>query len=463
MMRNSIEIYDHSPKGKGKNVGSNYFDVNEWRYFHHGGCSDPGIRTVPSQPEETRINNAVKKLRVDGSTQCLLDCLPEATLHDILSRLSICDLLRARRTCVAWHRIISSSNIFQRLYDGRNQDSWIALTSDPHNPHDFCLLNNKSNKWYFLQARHHADLTKCWLLHGAADGLMLFVSSEGKMVVSNALTTRFQLLPDTMVSQRLRLQSCLKKKLWGSNSTPTCVQPSMSINIVVDAAGKTFKVMVWGELRSTQVHALVYSSSTDKWTVRLCSNVDYKLFRRPFHSTLDDNTIFYSSINRSLLASYNTETGLFVVRQRILQLPQLVLRMVVERVQNIKMMIYKSRIFLLGAIIGRKANVGHSLSLMGLWQSNPSGGQWELLTTHELQFPSYELAAAYDGKNNIMIIPRREGLKMIVLNLDTKEWRMSDADTEAWKLSDGNARNPMITSSPTFRAFHLKLKFCTAI
>jgi hypothetical protein len=82
------------------------------------------------------------------------------------------------------------------------------------------------------------------------------------MLAANVLTRCFRLLPDTKVSPGLGLQSCLKKKLWESNSTPTCVQSSMSINIVVDATGKRFKVMVWGELRSNQVHALVYSSST---------------------------------------------------------------------------------------------------------------------------------------------------------------------------------------------------------
>ena len=52
-----------------------------------------------------------------------------------------------------------------------------------------------------------ADLTKCWLLQRAGS-LMLFVSTEWKMVGANALIRRVRLLPDTKVSPCLGLQSC---------------------------------------------------------------------------------------------------------------------------------------------------------------------------------------------------------------------------------------------------------------
>jgi len=443
--------------------------IIDWRFcprtIQHVNCSNPRIhqhivdRTEEVPSDETQINNDAKKRRVDGSTDCLLGRLPEDILHDILSRLSICDLLRARLTCVSWHRIVSSCNIFQQLYDGRSQESWIALTSDPHG---FCLFNNTSNKWYFFQVACQADLTKCWLLQGAADGLMLFVSTEGKMVAANALTRRVRLLPDTKVSPRLGLRSCLKKKLWESNSRPTCAQPSVSINIVVDATGKTFKVMVWGELRSNQVHALVYSSATDKWTVRLCSDIGYRLFRRPFHSTVDGNTVFYTSIYNTetgSVATYDTETGLFVVKRGMLRLPQRTLGMIVERVQNIKMMVYKSQVFMLGIIMGFNYIQRQYTALMGLLQVNLTDGHWELLTTQGLQFSSGEVAAAYDGKHSITIFSKMQGSKMIFLNLDTKEWTMSEGNNEAWKLSDRNVGQQQIT----FRAFDLKLKFCRAV
>jgi hypothetical protein len=235
----------------------------------------------------------------------------------------------------------------------------------------------------------------------------------------------------------------------------------MSINIVVDATGKTFKVMVWGELRSNQVHALVYSSATDKWTVRLCSGITCGLFRRPFNSTVDGNTIIYTSIHNikfGLVATYDTETGLFVLQPEMLQLGEWTFGMRVERVKNIKMMVYKSQVFMLGIIIGFNIIERQSSALMGLFQFNLTSGQWELLTTQGLQFSS-DVAAAYDGKHSITIVSRMQGSKIIFLNLDTKEWTMSDGNNEAWKLSDGNVGQQQIT----FRAFDLKLKFCTAV
>lgn len=403
--------------------------------IHHGSCCDTARIHDPTE----EVPSQIKKRRVDRSTECLLDRLPEAILHDILSRLSICEVLRAQQICVAWHNMVSSSNIFQRLYDSRNQESWIALTDGPQNPFDFCLFNNHSNKSYFFQTMYEADLTNsCWLLQGTADGLMLFVSSEGKMVAANALTRSFQLLPDTKVSTRLGLQSCLKKKLWGSNCTP-----SMSINIVVDSATKTYKVMVWGEVRSGQVHSLVYSSATDKWSVRLCSEISYGLFRRPFHSTVHGNTIFYTSTH--MLTTYDTQTDLFVVKLRNLRMPRRIMDMAVRRVHIITITVYKSQIFILCVVMGWRSS-----AVMGLWQANLTHGQWELLTSHGLQFYSHRVAAAYDGKHSITIIPRMRGSNIMSLNLDTKEWMVCDGDNQAWRLSDGNAQHRQTV-----------LRFCT--
>ena len=428
---------------------------------------------VPSQSQlnETEIDNAVKKLRGNESTECLLDRLPEELLHEVLSRLSITELLKARRTCVSWHRMISSCNIFQQLYDERNKESWIALSSDHRG---FCFFNNNSNKRYFFLSRYEADQTKSWLLQGAADGILLLVANDGEMLAGNALTRRFRKLPDTRVSTRLSLKSCLKKKLWPTNSTPETgtVQPSISINLVVDDGGKTFKVMVWGELRTAQVHALVYSSATEQWTVRLCPNISYRLFRQPpFHTTVDGSTIVYSSMKRSVLANYDTETGVFNEIPCALQERQWGLGIAVHQIQYIKLLVYKGRTFMLSVLVGRRVFIGRPLigqscALMVLWLANPTVGQWELSTTHELQLQfasqsaaGLQLAAAYDGKDSVTIIPRMRGSKMISLNLDTRAWSVLDADTQAWVLADENAQQ---RTEFSIRAFHLKLKFCTA-
>lgn len=170
--------------------------------------------------------------REDESTECFLDRLPEDIVQDILSRMYISDLLKARATCCAWRHTISFCKIFQLLYDQRNRESWIALTSDPKNNYDFCLFNKNPSKWYFIPALFQLDRTKCWRLQAAADGLMLFVTTEGKILVTNHLTKQVRLLPDTKVSPRLGLQSSLKKKLGQNknNSAPgKVVQSSVSM------------------------------------------------------------------------------------------------------------------------------------------------------------------------------------------------------------------------------------------
>ena len=133
--------------------------------------------------------------------------------------------------------------------------------------------------------------------------------------------------------------------------------------------------------------------------------------------------------------------------------------MIVEWVKNIKMMVYKSQVFMLGIIMGFNYIQRQYTALMGLLQVNLTDGHWELLTTQGLQFSSGEVAAAYDGKHSITIFSKMQGSKMIFLNLDTKEWTMSEGNNEAWKLSDRNVGQQQIT----FRAFDLKLKFCRAV
>ena len=403
-----------------------------------------------SEQQPTPLDRAVKKQRVHGSLECPFDRLPESILHDILSRLTICHLLIARRTCVAWHHIVSYCKFFQQLYDERNEESWIALRSPVGNPEHVCLFNIDSNKWWFLQAQNQYQT---WLLQGAAEGLMLFVGRDGKLAVANPLTGQFRLLPNTWVTSHLRLDMCLQRKLWGG--TTTALQVHLSLSIVVDPAGeKAFKVMVWGELRTRQVHFLVYSSATDTWTTKLCPDIHYRLFRRQFFPTVDGNTIYIISHYCSVFARYKTETGLFVVQQINWPARHWFFRMVVDLVQSLGIIAYRSQILLIGVIHGREvwqANVGHPSSFVGLWQGNPTEGRWELLTTHQIQFLSRKVVAAYDGRDSVTIIPSM-GSRMI-LNLDTKEWKITSSASSA----------AVTAPALSVWALHMKLKFCTTL
>jgi len=152
--------------------------------------------THPSE-YQSPINYCANKRCVRSTPpSCLLDCLPESILQDILSRLSIPDLLMARQSCVAWHRIVSFCPIFRELYDERNQQSWITLTSTSrYNPDGFVLFNtNNADQCYFLSLAQHlaVPMTTCWLLHGVAEGLMVLASREGRLGVVNPLTRQLR-------------------------------------------------------------------------------------------------------------------------------------------------------------------------------------------------------------------------------------------------------------------------------
>lgn len=437
-----------------------------------------GLSSLTSQPDQSHINHCAKKRRV--GSYCPFDLLPESILHDILSRLSIPDLLIARQSCVSWHRIVSFCQIFQELYDEVNHESWIALSSSSRlNPNGFVLFNaNDAKQYHFLSlAQHVADpTTKSWLLQGVAEGLMLLASREGRLAVANPLTRRFRLLPDAKLSTRLRLESCLKKKLWQLRLKKKPWQPhqlpSISINIVGDLASKSFKVMVWGELRNKQVHALVYSSVTDTWTIQLCPDIDHNLFRHLSHSTADGTTIYCNSnyrhsVRPRRMVSYNTET----LRSVVEEMPGMDLSGIdgtrLERVQTIGLVAYKNRIFLLGVLAG----ILRPLTVVGLWEANPTAEQWKLVTKTPLEwginnpmdYGSCEAAAAYDGKQSVSVIVRKGWrMRLLRLNLDTKEWKTGgNPEQITWSTltSTGAAED----KNEPFKAFQMELKFCTAM
>jgi len=309
---------------------------------------------------------------------------------------------------------------------------------------------------------------------------MLVANRKGTLAVANPLTRRLRLLPDAKISSHVCLASCLKKKLWQHDL------PSISINIVAESELQTFKVMVLGEMRMKEVHALIYNSLTDTWTIKRCSDINYKLFRRFFHSTVHGNTIYCASIYPltinctsiypKWMVSYNTETQLCVAEEIPLIDMSEIGSTSFRRVQTIGIVGYKSRIFLLGVVVGKhKLLLWRPFTVVGVWETNPGARQWKLWTTtplewvstYSLDFRSYEMASAYDGEQRVSIIARNGSSRNITLelNLETKEWKMLSAGIAE------NKNSSFITSgSATYRrrdkgvkAFHMKLKFRTAI
>ena len=343
-------------------------------------------------------------------------------MHDILSRLSIPDLFIASQSSLSWYRIVSSC---RELYDERNHEPWIALCSSSSlNPNGFVLFNaNDPKQYHFLSL----SLTKSWLLLGVAEGLLLLASREGRLAVANPLTRRFRLLPDAKLSRRLGLESCLKKKLWEPRLNKKAWQqnqvPPLSINIVRDSASSSFKVMVLGEVRVKEVHALVYSSITHEWTIQFRPELSHLFFRYLSHSTTDGTTIYCNSVRRRQMLSYNTQTRVSIVEE----MRGIHVQTRLGRAQTIGMVAYNSQIFLLG--------VHHEplrpLTLVSLWASNPNAEQWRLLTKVPLDWgdnnpvdwgDSCETAAAYEGKHSVSIILRKEWkMRLLKLNLNTKE------------------------------------------
>ena len=147
---------------------------------------------------------------------------------------------------------------------------------------------------------------------------------------------------------------------------------------------------MWGELRTGEIHVLVYNSSTDTWTSRLCSDeVDKGIFRSHTFSAVDGNTIYVLSLFRyhSLLASYNLDTGLFFEQRKTWPPHRWFDNKLIDRVETLGIIAYKSRIHLL-ILIFCHDNRGNPFALVGVWKSNPDGTLWDLLTTEGLPFPS---------------------------------------------------------------------------
>ena len=66
-------------------------------------CSQkiPGSHVDSCKEQTNPPDRALKKRRHDRAKECQFDRLPMAILHEILARLSIFELLIARRTCAA--------------------------------------------------------------------------------------------------------------------------------------------------------------------------------------------------------------------------------------------------------------------------------------------------------------------------------------------------------------------------
>ena len=276
------------------------------------------------------------------------------------------------------------------------------------------------------------------------------MSKEGKLAVANPLTRKMRILPDTQVTSKLNLHQCLKGRVWSWRTATPSIH--LSVQTVVDNGGeKTFKVTVWGELRTRQIHLLVYSSATDSWSTQLCSDVDHRFFKSPFFN-VDGHTIYVTSPYRSrpMVARYDTDTGLFVVNQRrTLQFREWFRRIVVERVQIIGTIAYRSQILLLAGIVGEYKGI--PLALVALWQQDTTGLQWQLFTAKRLRYPTLEIAAAYDGNSSVTIIQNM--ICVMTLNLESREWNMTFSNP----ASVGGTRGDPVL------AYHMKLKLCTAL
>ena len=163
---------------------------------------------------------------------------------------------------------------------------------------------------------------------------------------------------------------------------------------------------------------------------------------------------------------YNTETQFSVVQE----MPFLDLSVIryarCQRVKTIGIVNYKSRIFLLGVIAGfHLPPLWSHFSAVALWEANPSAGEWKVLTTTPLEllskyginFSTCELVPAYDGERTVTIIARSGWIRtmLLELNLDTKEWNML--------CNHRNIPAEISNSFEGLKAFHFKLKICTAM
>ena len=141
-----------------------------------------------------------------------------------------------------------------------------------------------------------------------------------------------------------------------------------------------------------------------------------------------------------------------------MHLPNHKLGILGRRMQTIGIMAYKTKILEL-RVMDHYSPHGHLTTSVVLWQGDltptptPTQGIciWEVLTIQQLTFPSSEIVAAYDGKSTVTIIQNSGSVMRL------------DLDTTQWKITPSDPTLAFPTPCDSVWAFHMKLKFWTAI
>ncbi|GLJ49861.1 hypothetical protein SUGI_1059550 [Cryptomeria japonica] len=176
------------------------------------------------------------------------ELLPEEINAKILSRLPLPNVFQAQSVCHSWRTIVCSSPHFQKLWDEKNNEQWLAM-DDCDGGVEIFNTNGEFKKKMF-------EFSNSWILKAAGGGLLLYLNeSDGMLQVVNPLTMEARQLPDPIMGELEHLSFYLT------------IEPA-AIDLIVDSTTKIYEVIVFMGLKET-AYLLIFRSSTSFWETKV--------------------------------------------------------------------------------------------------------------------------------------------------------------------------------------------------
>eukprot|EP00252_Welwitschia_mirabilis_P025702 TRINITY_DN8158_c0_g1_i1.p1 TRINITY_DN8158_c0_g1~~TRINITY_DN8158_c0_g1_i1.p1 ORF type:complete len:560 (+),score=91.19 TRINITY_DN8158_c0_g1_i1:1325-3004(+) len=405
--------------------------------------------------------------RKRSTEKCLFDFLHESLLYEVLCKLSLPNLLVAQLSCKSWHQIVSSCNVFHRIYDEKNRenkDLWLALScSVRHNNKKYFSCFTDCFSLFKLSARDGCLIAKqynfaqlfddliCidnseWSLKQAIEGLFLFASKNGKLALIQPLTSHIKVLPSATTACKISLQTYLSKSF-------RCLRILMAGN----CHNRGLRVVIIAETKRFNLEAIVYNSLTDSWKVNKITGADISLFKKHLVKSSFWGNIIWCSINYHDLFGYDVETGL---------LSRWIMSTDYAHTSFFRVLsvfVYRKKPFLLCG--WSNYNHGRFIELCVL-EAKLQEKRWEVFMKATLAgalrisiTPS--ALTSYDGNDSVIVLPK-SGSRMLMLDLGTKSGKILDCNPVS-SVNDSRCLNTFSGLRKAESVYHLKLKFQTAI
>ncbi|KAH9298968.1 hypothetical protein KI387_030650 [Taxus chinensis] len=226
--------------------------------------------------------------------------LDSNSMEEILARLPLLSLMRAKIVCKAWNRAIGSL-----LPVNVDTDHYFVTHHISNGCHCIALFSSSLNRWF----RIPLQWTKPWIwnccevsscpeitLCAAGGGLYFFLDWYSGPVVFNPLANQHRVLPDIPLKDGWR--------------------PGMAVELIAETDHfKVIAIPVYDEV-NWFVDPLLYNSSTNKWTVIPVTGDNpttdiYWSDSHPWRSTLHNGTVYCTNSFGHHLGCYDIASGEF--------------------------------------------------------------------------------------------------------------------------------------------------------